>query len=99
MSDSEESTCPLCDGPTQSADVGWTRRHFKCQLCTEFVLWRSVEGPLARMVRSERQNLSAAAKATTNVNFIYVISGRLPESPPHIDIEGRPQLRSEALAP
>jgi hypothetical protein len=98
MSASENSTCPLCDGPAQSADIGWTKRHFKCRLCTEFVLWLSVEARLARMARSERQNFSASAKATTDPNFIYVISGRLPESPPHIDIEGNAQLRSEAVA-
>ena len=91
--------CPLCAGPAEFIQINLHRKHFKCQSCTEFVLWRNVEGHLARMASSERQKFSASAKATTNPNYIYVISSRLPKSPPHIDIEGRVLLRSEALAP
>ena len=91
------TTCPLCDGPAQVEEIGLTKRHFICQACNEFVLWRSVEAHLASRAGSTKQKFASEARANTNPDTIYVISGRLPGSLPHIDIEGRSLPRSEAL--
>ena len=93
------STCPLCDGPAQAADISPAKRHFQCRACNEFVLWRNIEKHLASRPGSTKQNFASEARANTNPDTIYVISGRMPGSPHHIDIEGRPLPRSEALAP
>lgn len=92
------TTCPLCDQPAWYLQVDLRRKHFKCATCTEFVIWREVEARITARAESTRRSFSDAARATTDPDHIYVISGRLTESPPPIDLEGSCQLRIMALA-
>ena len=98
MSSPVTETCPLCAGPATFTQVDLRRKHFKCAVCTEFVLWRAAERRLLTKDRQTHQKLADACRKTTDPSYIYVITGRKDGSPPHVDIEGEAQLRSKALA-
>ena len=98
MINADSEICPLCTGPANFIHVDLRRKHFKCKLCTEFVLWRSAESRLRGSAKQTLQNLAAACRQTTNPEYIYVIKDPKDATQPHVDLQGEAQLRSMALA-
>lgn len=96
----EPAACPLCRADAEYVQLDIVRKHFKCPECFEFVLWRDAELQMPRRAQTTTERFAGEAKATTHPDFVYVISGRTPGADPaHVDLVGRAQLRSIALAP
>ena len=97
MNDVLDQSCPLCQAPAKYTRIDFQHKHFKCQSCNEFVISRAGEQMLPNRAVTTLQAFAKNACATTNPDLIYVISGPLPGSAPHIDLQGESQPRSTAL--
>ena len=99
MSNEFNSPCPLCQTPATFVQIDLRRKHFKCSSCTEYVLWRKAETLLAAKAWTTKERFAAKVREAIEPEFIHVISGPTPNSEPHVELQVRAQLRSEALAP
>jgi predicted RNA-binding Zn-ribbon protein involved in translation (DUF1610 family) len=93
-----DQSCPLCNMAAQFSQIDLQRKHFKCSSCGEYLLWREAEKWLNGRATTTLEHYAKYVRANQGPDVLYVISAPLPDSPPHIEIEGNARSRSEALA-
>lgn len=73
------------------------RLHVSCVSCDDYVISSNAIARLSKSAETTREKFADEVKATTDPHYIYEISGANPDAPPHVDLEGRPTLRSDSL--
>jgi predicted RNA-binding Zn-ribbon protein involved in translation (DUF1610 family) len=97
VSSSNPAECPLCHSQAEFTVIDAKRKHFRCQSCGEFVLWRTAEARLKSSAQQTRGKFAAEVRKTTNAEYIYVIRGSSEDALPHVDLQGESQLRAKAF--
>ena len=91
--------CPLCKSQAEFIAINRKKKHFRCPICTEFVMSQNAENDLSKRSLNVLKELSNGARSVTDSKSILVISWTASGQLNIPELKAESELRSSACDP